>query len=320
MTQISYTQTRWNLNDLFPAVNSPELEAAFHDVDVQVTAFEQTRAQLDEALSAEAFLAIVRQLEQISRIEHRIYAFAELFFSEDTQNQDSQTLLARVEQFFAELSNRTMFFTLWWKDVSDETAERLMAESGDFRYWLEEIRHFKPHTLSEPEEKILNIKNVTGASALNMLYDSITNRYIFKLEVDGKTLELTRGELMVYVRQSDPELRAKALPGAVSRLWPGWPDSGADLSGPGARLAQRTGRAASICRPIAARNLVNDIPDDVVNTLLEVSQRNTGIFQRFFKLKARLLGMERLRRYDIYAPVVHSEKRYDFDQAAGNGV
>jgi oligoendopeptidase F len=66
------------------------------------------------------------------------------------------------------------------------------------------MRKFKPHTLSEPEEKIVNIKNVTGSQALQRLYDTITNRYVFKLEVDGEVKELTRGELMVYIRGADP--------------------------------------------------------------------------------------------------------------------
>ncbi|HEX9597026.1 MAG TPA: M3 family metallopeptidase, partial [Anaerolineales bacterium] len=67
--------------------------------------------------------------------------------------------------------------------------------------------------------------------------------------------------------------------------------------------------------PISVRNLSNDIPDEVVNTLLDVAEKNAGIFQRFFKLKAKLLGMKQLRRYDIYAPVASSDKEYDYDYA-----
>ena len=72
--------------------------------------------------------------------------------------------------------------------------------------------------------------------------------------------------------------------------------------------------------PIAARNLANDIPDEVVDTLLEVCQRNAAVFQRYFRLKARWLGMDRLRRYDIYAPVAKSDKRYDFDAGRRDGL
>ena len=71
------------------------------------------------------------------------------------------------------------------------SADRLMKESGDYRYYLEEMRHFKPHTLSEAEEKIVNIKNVTGAERFEHPYDTLTNRYIFKVEVDGQVKEMT---------------------------------------------------------------------------------------------------------------------------------
>jgi oligoendopeptidase F len=74
--------------------------------------------------------------------------------------------MARVQQFAAEMQNRTLFFSLWWKELDDANAERLMNEAGDYRYYLEEMRHFKPYTLGEAEEKIINIKDVTGSGAL----------------------------------------------------------------------------------------------------------------------------------------------------------
>ncbi len=94
--------------------------------------------------------------------------------------------MARVDQFMAELQQPHPVLQPVVEGSDEPQAERLMAAAGDYRYWLEEMRHFKPHTLSEPEEKIINIKNVTGFSALNNLYDSITNRYTFKMEVDGE--------------------------------------------------------------------------------------------------------------------------------------
>ena len=205
-----YTQTRWSLDDLFTAQDSPEMKAAFDELDAKVSAFEANREKLSSQMSSAELMEIVHQLEAVTRLAYRIYGFASLSFSADTQDQAAQAFLGRVEQTMAHMQNRTLFFSLWWKSLDDEPAARLMADAGDYRYWLEEMRHFKPHTLSEPEEKIINIKDVTGASALHNLYDSITNRYVFKLEVEGEIKELTRGELMVYARHHDPDLRARA--------------------------------------------------------------------------------------------------------------
>jgi oligoendopeptidase F len=315
-TDIRYQQTRWSLSDLFPAPNSSELEAAFQTLDQLVAEFETYRASLREDIPVEEFLKILQQLEKIQNLGSRLYAYAGLLFSEDTQNQTAQTLTARVEQFVADLTNRTLFFNLWWKDLSDEAAARLMPAAGDLEYWLEALRHFKPHTLSEAEEKIINIKNVTGVNALQMLYSSITNRYTFKITVNGEEKELTRGELMVYVRGSDPDLRAAAY----QELYRVYGNDGTIL-GQIYQALVRDWRNEQINlrkhrTPMSARNLVNDLPDAVVDTLLDVCANNVDVFQRYFRLKARWLKMDRLRRYDIYAPVAKAEKHYPFDQAA----
>lgn len=315
---VSYEQTRWSLADLFPTGSPEELDAAFKQLSEQVQVFEaNTRSLLNDDLTSEAFLAIVRQIETITRQGYHLYGFASLLFAGDTQDQHAQTLMGRVQQFMAEMENQTLFFSLWWKSLSDENAERLMAQAGDYRYWLEEMRHFKKYTLSEPEEKVINIKNVTGSSALGRLYDSLTNRYTFKLIVDDEEKEVTRGELMVSVRQADPELRAQAY----HELYRVYGNDGPIL-GQIYQTLVRDWRNENVTlrgfsSPISVRNLTNDIPDEVVETLLDTSQKNAAIFQRYFRLKARWLGVEKLRRYDIYAPVAKSDKQYGFDQAAG---
>jgi oligoendopeptidase F len=313
---MTLTQSPWNLTDLFPGLDSPELNLAFQHLEAQVAEFEEFRAELKPEIPAEHFLTIVRESEKLMRLGYRIYGFAGLSFSANTQDQAVQALMGRVQQFVAEIQNRTLFFSLWWKDLDETNAARLTAASGDYRYYLDEMRHYKPHTLSEAEEKIVNLKNVTGVEALTNLYDAITNRYVFKLEVNGETKELTRGELMSYVRQADPELRARAY----QELYRVYGEDGPILGQMYQTVVRDWGnenvRLRKHATPLAARNLANDIPNDVVDTLLEVARKNAPIFQRFFKVKARLLGQEKLRRYDVYAPVSQAEKTYDFNAAA----
>jgi oligoendopeptidase F len=312
---MTYAMTRWSLTDLFPSQDNSELERAFQTLEQRVSKFESHRDSLKPDMDVEEFMQILTESEQTTRLAHRLYAFAGLAFSADTQDQDIQALMGRIQQFMAELSNRTLFFDLWWKEVDDKSAKRFMDVAGDYRYYLEEMRHFKPHTLTEPEEKIINLKNVTGVEALTNLYDAITNRYAFKLEVEGEIKELTRGELMSYAQGPDADLRAKAY----QELYRVYGEDGKILG----QMYQTVVRdwhnentnLRNFSSPISARNLFNDIPDEVVDTLLEVCRKNAGIFQRFFKLKARFLGMERLRRYDIYAPVAKADKKYEFGQA-----
>lgn len=162
---MAYTVKKWNLDELFTGFDSPELNAAFDNVEEQVTSFEGVRGKLKPDIDSETFLEVVRASEAMTKIVNRIYVFAGLSFAEDTQNQNAQSLMGRVQQFAAEMQNRILFFSLWWKDLDDTNAERLMSASGDYRYYLEEMRHFKPHTLTEPEEKVVNLKDVTGSNA-----------------------------------------------------------------------------------------------------------------------------------------------------------
>lgn len=312
----TYQQTSWSLKDLFDSYDGQDMQDAFQAVDTAVSAFEQYRTQLSADIPVNQFLKILKELEEINRQGARVYGYASLWFAADTQDQNAQTFIARVQQWGAELENRTLFFSLWWKALDKAAADRLMAEAGDYRYWLEEMRHFKPHTLSEPEEKIINTKNTTGLQAFHNLYDAITNRYIFKLTIKGEEKELTRGEVMVYARHHDPELRAQAY----QELYRVYGQDGPIL-GQIYQTLVRDWRNEQVqmrqfSNPISARNLINDIPDEVVSTLLNVCQENAPVFQRYFRLKARLLGMDRLRRYDVYAPVARSDKTFKFGSAA----
>jgi len=315
MAAVKYEQKSWSLDELFPGLGTAEVEQALEKLDASATDFEKHREQLAADIAEEKFVSVLQNYEGITRQIARVGNFAFLSFSEDTQDQKVQAFMAQMQQLGAQIENRIMFFNLWWKNLDDQAAARLLEASGDYRYWLDALRLQKPYTLSEPEEKIINLKDVNGARALVTLYSTITNRYNFQFEVDGEEKELSREELQVYYRNPDPALREAAyrefyrvyeadgpiLGQIYQAILRNWRSEGVDLRGYAA--------------PIALRNLANHIPDDVVETLLDVCRKNAPLFHRFFQLKARWLGVDRLRRYDIYAPVAKSEKTYPYSDA-----
>src|SRR5689334_16445023 len=105
----TYSVKKWDLSELFPSLDGPELQAAFDNIEEQVASFEGVRGKLSADMDPETFLEVVRASEATSRLGNRIGAFAGLTFAEDTQNQNAQTLIARVQQFGAEMGNRTLF-------------------------------------------------------------------------------------------------------------------------------------------------------------------------------------------------------------------
>ncbi|HSR47641.1 MAG TPA: M3 family oligoendopeptidase [Anaerolineales bacterium] len=306
---------RWSLDDLFPGLETTEYEQGRQQLEAMLTAFEGRRSELSEALTPERLFDLLQEYDSLQRQVSRFLGYAHLKFAEDTQDPVAQTMRGRADQVGAEIGNRTLFFTLWWKGLPEARAEALMAAAGDFRQWLVNLRREAPFTLSEPEERVINLKDVTGRHALVTLYDTLTNRYSFRLAVDGEVRELTRGELEAFRQDPRPEVR-EASYREMLRVYAG----DERVLGQLYQSLVRDWRNENVGlrnfeSPLAARNLANDLPDEVVETLLTVCREKAGVFQRFFRVKARTLGLERLRRYDLYAPVGEVQRTFPFEDA-----
>lgn len=305
--------TRWSLHDLLPEPVNQSLDEASSKLEQMLSKFEEMRERLTARISVDDFLKVLEAYVAVDALTSRIGFYSELLFAEDTQNPASLSLRDRVDQILTDAGNRVLFFDLWFKELPEEMAVKLIQHSGDLHYSLESMRRFQPHTLSEAEERMINIKDVNGIDALIHLYEMITGHFTFALEVDGEKKSLTGDQLGTYFQDPSPNLRAAAyqefyrvyaenapvLAQIFIHCARDWYTEGVELRG--------------YESPIAARNLGNDLPDPVVDTLLSVCRQNAGLFQRYFQLKARLLGLEKLRRYDIYAPLEPSAKKYDYE-------
>jgi oligoendopeptidase F len=312
---LSLSPSRWSLQDLLSVPVEQSLEVRFSELDSLVVALEADRERLSETIADADFLEILGRYEELHQVSQVLGAYSYLRVSEDTQDQTALNLRDRIDRALIDADNRTLYFTLWFKALPGEIANRLMDISGDLHYYLESLRRFQPYTLTEPEEKIINLKDVNGVDALTGIYDMLVNRFSFTLEEEGKKKILTRDELAAYTRHPEAAMRQAAyqelyrvfidhstiLSQIYNHRVRDWHDEAQDLRG--------------YRSPISVRNLANDLPDPVVDALLDVCRRNVGLLQRYFKLKAERLGVKKLRRYDIYAPLIASDKTFEYAQA-----
>ncbi len=305
---------RWDLSQLIdrPVERLDQHLAALESLVAQV---EAARSSLSPTMPSADFRSILAASEEIARGSSRLGAYAYLWFSENTKDAKARSFKSHVEERLTALNNRLLFFDLWWQGVDDGNAARLLGESGDFRYHLETIRRYKPHTLSEPEEKIINVKNVTGRTAVHTLYDLVTNAFTFTIKAGGKKKAVNRESLMAYVRSPKAAVRQAAYR-ELYRVF----SSQRDLLGEIYKTLVNDWKSENLSlrhfsSPIAARNLGNDVPDRAVEVLLSTCAKNADLFQAYFKLKARICRIAPMSRYHLYAPHRRESKKFRYADA-----
>ncbi|MGQ0811401.1 MAG: M3 family oligoendopeptidase, partial [Nitrospiraceae bacterium] len=259
---------RWDLSHL---MQGPEdFDECLQALEKNVSKFESSRAGLSATISPDVLGSLLELNEEISTASSKIGAYAYLWYSENTKNLQARSFKSKVEERLTALQNRLLFFELWWQGVDEANATRLLSTSGDLRYHLETIRRFTPHTLSEPEEQILNVKNVTGRSAVNQLYDVLTTGFTFTLTVKGTRRALNREELTAQLRSSVPRAREAAYR-ELYRVF----SENHDVIGEIYKTLVNDWKAENMqlrkfSTAIATRNLGNDVPDQAVVSLLSV--------------------------------------------------
>ncbi|MBM3896138.1 MAG: M3 family oligoendopeptidase [Thaumarchaeota archaeon] len=310
---------KWDLSCLAKNPNSPQFAQKILDVEKKVKQFEKIKPSLKPNIQSKKFQNILHDLEEISEKISIVAGYAHLSYAANTQSDEATSLVTKMTKLGADIENRTLFFDLWWKKKIDEkNASRLIKDSGQLSNYLRYKRLMAKYSLSEPEERIINTLDVTGISALVKLYDKITNAFEYVVNIDGKKHRLTREELTSLVRSSKPKMREAAYKtllgkyfdnkGVLGEIYQNivlnWKDEGIEIRG--------------FSSPISIRNIGNDVDDKTIDSLLDVCKKNASIFQKFFLQKAKLLGLKKLRRYDLYAPVTSKikEKNYSYDKSA----
>ncbi len=313
-----YQTGKWDLSELAKNPKSHAFQKQIQELEKQAIKFEKIKSKLNPKMSSKQFMSILNQVEEISENMSKIGGYASLAYSSDTQSDEATSLMTKMSKLGSEISNKILFFDLWWKtQVDDKNAKRLMKDTGDISEYLSHKRLFAKYALSEPEERIINTLDVTGISALVKLYDKITNSFEYKMKIGNKSKVMTREELTNYVRSTNPKIRETAYKtilskysenkGVVGEIYQNivlnWKDEGIEIRG--------------YKSPISMRNIGNDVDDKTIDSLLGVCKKNSPVFQKFFTQKAKMLKMKKLRRYDLYAPAAANikEKNYSYDKS-----
>jgi oligoendopeptidase F len=297
----------WNLADLYDGIDAPAIETDLKCVDAEAAAFAAAYEGKVAGLSGAELAAAIAAYERLQETFGRLMSFGGLVFAGAMDDPKVAQFYQTVQERVNAASVRLLFFTLELNRLEDaDLAAKLETPAlGHYAAWLRDIRAFRPHQLSDQIEKLLHEKYVAGRAAWGRLFDETMTGLRFP--VGGK--ELTIAEAMHLMFDAD---RAKRREGSesVGTVLAQNARTFALLTNTLAKDKEIEDRWRGFARPISARNLSNFVEDEVVDALVHaVKESYPSLSHRYYALKARWLGLDKLEYWDRNAPLPGAPQR-----------
>ncbi|HEY3727995.1 MAG TPA: M3 family oligoendopeptidase [Solirubrobacteraceae bacterium] len=306
-------ETAWDLRPLVDGDEDHGVQRQLDEAAARANAFAETHAGRVAELDADGLAAAMHELAAISELIGRAGSFASLRFATDTADQTRGALLQLVQERMTAIETRLLFFELEWAALEDDQAERLLAaDSLAFcAHYLRSARRYRPHLLSEPEEKILAEKSIASQSAWSRLF----GEQVAALRVKpGDGEELALDVALSRLQSPDREAR-RTIAAAVSATLEPELRTRAFIYNTLLHDKAVEDRLRSYPHWLATRNLANEASDESVMALIEAVRGRFDIPQRWYRVKAKLLGVPKLADYDRSAPVLPEDFTISFADA-----
>jgi oligoendopeptidase F len=307
----------WNLDPLLDGrAADPEgaVASMLEEAQRHADAFAAAHAGRVADLDGPGLVAAMHDIEAIQELLGRAGSYAMLNFSGDTADPARGALLQKVQEGATGIETALLFFELEWAALDDERADALLATDGlDFaRHHLKTARRYRPHLLSEPEEKILAEKALTGRTAWSRLFEEQASA--IKVDLDEGAESVSLEVALARLFAPDRDIRRHAAERVTAALEPGLRTRAYVLN---TLLADKMvdDRLRHYPHWLASRNLSNEASDESVQALIEAVRARYELPRRWYRLKARLLGLDRLADYDRMAAVTEEQEHVEWPRA-----
>ena len=322
-TQVNKEAINWDLTQI---VAKDQFESLYQEIETSIIEFSRFKSLLSPKITVDDFQKILQSDNQISKNFSKISAFVSLQLATNIKNAEARTLQSKLDSLSIKINDATLFFSHWLKGLEskdqgteildDVNAKRLFDESNQYKFTLNYVRSKAKHSLSEKEEKIIHRKDTTGIEVVTELYTMITNDYEYNFHVEGQEPIKIKNqqELLKHVHSNDPKEREAAYT-ALFTPYKQHKDKMFMIYSAVARDWAEESKLRNYEESIDMRNSANKIDRAAINTLLQVCRNNKELFQNFFKIKAQKLGLDKLRRYDLYAPLNSKQSTHTFAEA-----
>jgi len=310
-TDLTAADVAWDLDPLVDGHGQEGVNRLLDQAEDLTGQLEQWRGRIGELEAPELAQAMATLAEIQDRLG-RAGSWVSLRFSVDTSDPARGAAMQKFQEQATELSTRLIFLELEWAEVPEDRASDLLAsqELEFCRYYLESARRYRPHLLTEPEEKILAEKDVTSSSAWSRLFDELTSAIVVELPEGPTSLEQGLSRL----GSPDRAERRVAAEAVTAALEPGLRTRAYVFN---TLMADKStdDRLRSYSSWVASRNLANQASDSSVQALVDAVVDRYDIPQRWYRLKAELLGVDRIADYDRNASIASVEEEFTWSAA-----
>jgi oligoendopeptidase F len=304
-TPSSAAGIQWNLKDLYDSIHDGRLNKDMQESQQRAKAFsEKYRGKIQAGPSAEQLAKALEELESLSEQLDKPMIYAHLVHAAKTDDPQHGALLSKTREARTAANQYLIFFDLEWVALDEAVAHKLMNDDKlvAWKHYLEVKRQLKPHYLSEPEEKLMDEKNNTGKAAFVRLFDETVAGLEFTFTLEGKSEKQTLQQMLAKLYDPQTNVRQAAAEGITQGL-----QSNSKLLTYVFNTLLQDHHTDTKLRhfnsPMHSRNLANEITQESVDALIHAAEKHQGMVQRYYRLKAKLLGLSQLHDYDRYAPL-----------------
>ncbi|MFX1364772.1 MAG: M3 family metallopeptidase [Promethearchaeota archaeon] len=309
---------KWNLSDFYKDINDPLIETDIQNIEKLAEEFRQNaKGKLeDPSLTPKQVLDWFIEYENVSEKTFYIELYAELLLRINNLDDDIKTFHAKIDEFRVKIRQKLLFFNLELNKISDNKFKELInsPELKSYTHALKFNRMKKIYQLSEDEEQIILMKDITGVKGFLKLYSEFKSNFLFDFEVNGEIRKLTEAEIFAHMYQENRDLRYKALQAIIAKykrnemifthiynnILRDW-----DLE-----CTKRNFK-----NPISRRNLENEVSDESVEVCGRVTTESNPIVEKYYNIKKQLLNLPELHISDLYAPVGKITRKYSYQEA-----
>ncbi|MFX0114440.1 MAG: M3 family oligoendopeptidase, partial [Candidatus Hodarchaeota archaeon] len=298
--------TKWDLSFIYKGHDDSQIDEDLNYAEELAEELNKYRGQLKTGqISAKELKEFFEQLEEIQKLLTKSQSFGALLFYQETDNEQYKAIYGKTQQRSVEISNKLIWATLELNELPDELADKYLKDSvlANYHHHLKVQRLNKPYLLSEQAEQVLSEKALVGSQAWYKFYTEFTSALEFEVEIDGEVKKLSQGEIRPLFRNPRPEVREIAFKAYYQK----YAEASIALSHCFNNIWRDHSQNANLRKYphiMTVAHLRDQTEEDIVETMMEVVQKNYPIVQDYYRAKARLMGQEdSLKGSDLLAPL-----------------